>query len=120
MGLYDTPEVAKTPSSNPQLEQYQALMMTQYLGAGHRTVEATGKGLKLEETWQPPASDDGESDDDEQDGEAEDDDESNGHVQPSAVGLIHGSSQPIELGNYPVAQTQMSFTSHGYGGPGWL
>jgi hypothetical protein len=75
MGLYDTPEPAKAPSSDPQLDNYRTLMMSHLLGAGRR-VEPTGKGLKLEETWNPPPSDDeDEDDDDEQDGEGESDDE---------------------------------------------
>lgn len=50
LGLYDLPE--------PSL-------------SWNGLVEATGKGLKLEETWQPP-----EEDDDEEDGDAADDDAS--------------------------------------------
>ena len=75
MGLYDTPEPAKTLSSDPQLDNYRSLMMSHLLGVGRR-VEPTGKGLKLEETWIPPPSDDEEEeDDDEQDGEGESDEE---------------------------------------------
>ncbi len=74
MGLYDTPEPAKTLSSDPQLDNYRSLM-SHLLGVGRR-VEPTGKGLKLEETWIPPPSDDEEEDDDdEQDGEGESDEE---------------------------------------------
>jgi hypothetical protein len=76
MGLYDTPEPAKVLSSDPQLDSYRTSMMSHLLGAGRR--EPTGKGLKLEETWNPPPSDDeedDEEDDDEQDGEGESDDE---------------------------------------------
>ena len=47
-------------------------MMSQVLGSAYRRPEPVGKGLKLEETWNPP-SDDEEEEDDEQDGEAEDD-----------------------------------------------
>ncbi|KAF2251865.1 hypothetical protein BU26DRAFT_398723, partial [Trematosphaeria pertusa] len=50
MGLYDLPDPALTWSSG--------------------LVEATGKGLKLEETWQPPEEED--DDDDDNDGEADD------------------------------------------------
>lgn len=74
MGLYDTPEPAKTLSTDPQLDNYRSLMMSHLLGVGRR-VEPTGKGLKLEETWIPPPSDDEEEDDDEQDGEGESDEE---------------------------------------------
>lgn len=73
MGLYDSPDpVIKTSSLDPQLDNYRAFMMSHLLGPGHRRTESTGKGLKLEETWEPPASDD--EDDDEQDGEGEDED----------------------------------------------
>jgi len=61
MGLYDTPE--KPLLSDPHLDSYRALMVTQILGPTFRKQEPTGKGLKLEETWNPPASDDGEEDD---------------------------------------------------------
>lgn len=70
MGLYDAPE--KVPESDPQLDKYRALMMSQLLGSAYKKPEApsTGKGLKLEETWIPPASDDGEAEDeDEEDAE---------------------------------------------------
>ncbi|TVY80684.1 hypothetical protein LSUE1_G004776 [Lachnellula suecica] len=78
VGLYDTPEAAKSPSSDPQLDNYRSLMMSQLMGSAYRRPEPAGKGLKLEESYVPPAeneSDDEEDDDDEQDGEGEDDDE---------------------------------------------
>lgn len=71
MGLYDTPE--KPLSSDPHLDSYRAFMVTQILGPTFRKQEPTGKGLKLEETWNPPASDDGEEDD-----AAEDDEDLDG------------------------------------------
>ncbi|KAG4428125.1 hypothetical protein IFR05_016391 [Cadophora sp. M221] len=111
MGLYDTPEVTKTPSSNPELDNYRALMMSGFLGTGYGKVESTGKGLKLEETWNPPPSDDeDDEDDDEQDGEGEDDDEPPAKEQPVVVAVPQQHA----------IQTQMDFTGHGYGGPGWL
>ncbi|KUJ22051.1 uncharacterized protein LY89DRAFT_576569 [Mollisia scopiformis] len=72
MGLYDSPDTVKTSSLDPQLDNYRALMMSHLMGSGHRKTESTGKGLKLEETWEPPASDDEDADDEEQDGEGED------------------------------------------------
>lgn len=111
MGLYDAPEVAKTPSSNPELDNYRALMMTGFLGTGYGKAESTGKGLKLEETWNPPPSDDeDEEDDDEQDGEAEDDDEPPAMPQPVVA----------TVPQHHVVQTQTNFATQGYGGPGWL
>jgi hypothetical protein len=68
MGLYDTPE--KAPDSDPYLDNYRALMMSQLLGTAYRKPDSpapTGKGLKLEETWNPPASADGEEDDEDDD-----------------------------------------------------
>lgn len=75
MGLYDSPEITKIPSSDPQLDNYRASMMSQLLGSGYRKAEPTGKGLKLEDAWNPPTSDD-EEDGEEEDGEAEDEEES--------------------------------------------
>lgn len=79
LGLYDTPEIAKPLPPAPQFDNYRALVMSQLLGSAYRKAEpeSTGKGLKLEETWNPPPSDDEDEDDDddEQDGEGEDDDE---------------------------------------------
>jgi len=76
MGLYDTPEVAKTPSLDPHLDNYRSLMMSQLAGSRYQRPESAGKGLKLEETWTPPSEDEDEDeDDDERDGEGEDDDE---------------------------------------------
>jgi len=75
VGLYDTPEAAKSPSPDPQLDNYRSLMMTGLLGSAYRRPEPAGKGLKLEEGWNPPDSDDDDEESDEQDGEGEDDDE---------------------------------------------
>ena len=74
MGLYDNPDPIKTSSLDPQLDSYRALMMSHLMGPSHRKTESTGKGLKLEETWEPPVSDDEDADDEDQDGEGEDDD----------------------------------------------
>lgn len=63
LGLYDTPSMSKL-NSDPHLDNYRS-SCSQLLGRR----EPTGKGLKLEETWNPPASDD--EDDEEQDGECE-------------------------------------------------
>jgi len=100
MGLYDSPDPVKTSSLDPQLDNYRVLMMSHLLGSGHRKTESTGKGLKLEETWEPPASDD-EADDEEQDGEGEDED-------------IEEIQQPA------VVQAQMPTPYHPLGRDGWL
>lgn len=67
LGLYDAPE--KVSPSTGNLVQP---IVAQLLGSGFlKTEESTGKGLKLEETWNPPSSDDEKDEDDE---EEEDDD----------------------------------------------
>jgi hypothetical protein len=70
MGLYDEPDTGKMYSSDPQLDNYRS-SVSQLLGAPRK--EAMGKGLKLEETWAPPADD--EEEDEDEDGDGEDDDE---------------------------------------------
>lgn len=59
MGLYDTPEKCQ---DDPQLNNYRSTV-TSLLGSTFRPKEPTGKGLTLEQAWQPPPpSDDGEED----------------------------------------------------------
>lgn len=60
LGLYDTPE---KPSSETNLNNYHRALVSYTFEAGHRKQESMGKGLKLEETWNPPASDDEDGDD---------------------------------------------------------
>jgi hypothetical protein len=97
MGLYDAPE--KSPVIDPELENYRALMLSQFLGPACRQQEPVRKGLKLEETWNPPASDD------EEDDEAEDDDEAPAEVDCTEGSLTTscvGDDSP--LGNELTAQ----------------
>ncbi len=61
MGLYDTPEKHQ---EDPQLNNYRSTV-TSLLGSTFRHPEPAGKGLKLEETWEPPKSDDSDNDSDE-------------------------------------------------------
>lgn len=72
MGLYDTPEKC---AEDPQLNNYRSTVSS-LLGSTFRPSE--GKGLKLEETWEPP-----KSDDEDEDGE-DSDDESNAGEQVTA------------------------------------
>jgi hypothetical protein len=111
MGLYDLPEPAKAPPSDPQLDNYRSLMMSHLLGAG-RLVEPTGKGLKLEETWNPPASDDEdeEEDDDEQDGEGESDDE---ETTEQTTSIVVTTTEPTNTAQANVA-------TQSYNRSGWL
>jgi hypothetical protein len=60
MGLYDTPEKNQ---DDPQLNNYRSTV-TSLLGSHFRPDEPQGRGLKLEETWEPPKSEaDGEDED---------------------------------------------------------
>jgi hypothetical protein len=74
LGLYDNPEAEKVAPSDPQLDNYRS-SMSQLVGTGYRR-EPAGKGLKLEETWNPPTPDDDHDNNDgnEQDAEGEDED----------------------------------------------
>jgi hypothetical protein len=67
MGLYDQPEKYQ---EDPHLNNYRSTVSA-LLGSGYQAREPQGKGLKLEETWEPPKSESGDEDDDEE----EDDDE---------------------------------------------
>ncbi|OAA77542.1 hypothetical protein LEL_04365 [Akanthomyces lecanii RCEF 1005] len=62
MGLYDTPDKHQ---EDPQLNNYRSTVSS-LLGSTFRHPEPVGKGLKLEETWEPPKSED--EDDDSDDG----------------------------------------------------
>ena len=70
MGLYDTPEKL---DEDPQLDNYRSTVSS-LLGSSFHAPKPEGRGLKLEETWEPPKSDDEDEDEDE-DGEEEDDSE---------------------------------------------
>lgn len=94
LGLYDSPEVPKSPF-DPQLDPYRT-MISQIMGPQYRRPESTGKGLKLEETWTPPSDDEDDchdcdgcddDEDEDEDGEGEDDDEASAppaHFQQNA------------------------------------
>ncbi|KAF7543902.1 hypothetical protein G7Z17_g10369 [Cylindrodendrum hubeiense] len=69
MGLYDTPDKYE---EDPQLNNYRSTVSS-LLGSTFRSFEPKGKGLKLEETWEPPKSD--EDDDEEEEEEEEDESE---------------------------------------------
>ncbi|POR35234.1 Uncharacterized protein TPAR_04562 [Tolypocladium paradoxum] len=63
MGLYDAPEKFE---EDPQLDNYRSTVSS-LLGSSLRPHEPRGKGLKLEETWEPPKSDDGDEEEEEED-----------------------------------------------------
>ncbi|RGP62224.1 hypothetical protein FLONG3_10303 [Fusarium longipes] len=67
MGLYDAPEKF---NEDPQLNNYRSTVSS-LLGSSFRNYEPSGKGLKLEETWEPPKSDDEEEDEEEDEDEEE-------------------------------------------------
>ncbi|KFY70622.1 hypothetical protein V499_09035 [Pseudogymnoascus sp. VKM F-103] len=103
MGLYDAPEKAPVTDMQ-QWEQYQTALISKYLGSTQRAAaESTGKGLKLEETWNPPASED---EDEDQDAEGSDDDE-----EEQQQGKQHGQAPAVVNGSNPAVQ---------YQGEGWL
>ncbi|CAK7223955.1 hypothetical protein SCUCBS95973_005354 [Sporothrix curviconia] len=69
MGLYDPPE---KEVMDPTLQSYRS-SVAQLLGAAYTFPEPTGKGLKLEDAWEPPENldDDDEEDDNDEDRDAE-------------------------------------------------
>lgn len=71
MGLYDAPEKCE---ADPGLNNYRSTLSSLLGGGAPKLNESPGKGLKLEETWQPPETDD-EDEDDEVEDEAQGDDE---------------------------------------------
>ncbi|EPE02941.1 hypothetical protein F503_08818 [Ophiostoma piceae UAMH 11346] len=71
MGLYDPPEKS-FQEVDPTLQSYRS-SVAQLLGAAYTMPTPTGKGLKLEDSWEPPENmDDEDEDDDERDAEGED------------------------------------------------
>lgn len=91
MGLYDAPEkplVMRDADTAQQQLGYHRYTIASLLGSYHAHAypsasypEPTGKGLKLEDAWEPPASDDGDDGDDEDRSQAEDDDDNNSEEQ---------------------------------------
>lgn len=74
LGLYDPPDI-KSSHSDPQLNNYHALVAAHMMGTPCRQSEPTGKGLKLEETWAPPSMADSEESDSDQDGYGEEEED---------------------------------------------
>jgi hypothetical protein len=66
MGLYDAPD---KHDEDPQLNNYRSTVSS-LLGSAYRPMEPTGKGLTLEEAWEPPQSDDDDDEEDEEQAEA--------------------------------------------------
>ena len=112
MGLYDTPDVGKTSTSDPHLDNYR--MMSQLLGSSFRRNEPSGKGLKLEEAWAPASDDDAGDDEEEEDGEGEDEDE-----EEAKAYTQHGGVQIPGSANSAQANTKVR-DSHNSGSNGWL
>ncbi|UPX14911.1 uncharacterized protein EKO05_0005382 [Ascochyta rabiei] len=80
MGLYDTPD----PTT-----------------AWGGLAEATGQGLKLEETWQPPEDNEEEEDEDEEEGEHDEEDDA------SSEGSMGEPSPPLPAVTQPSQQLQL-------------
>jgi hypothetical protein len=73
--------------------------------------EATGKGLKLEETWQPPE----EEEDDEEDGEGDDDASSEASEEPSPpLPAVNDHIQQLQLPVHVKAQTPGSMDGQSF------
>ncbi|KAK5993271.1 hypothetical protein PT974_06700 [Cladobotryum mycophilum] len=70
MGLYDDKY-----EEDPHLNNYRSTVSS-LLGSTFRPQEPKGKGLKLEETWEPPKSDDEDEEEDEEEDDDEEDDDS--------------------------------------------
>ena len=62
MGLYDTPDKHE---ADPGLNNYRSTLSSLFGGGAPNVPGQGGKGLKLEETWQPPESDDEDEDEEE-------------------------------------------------------
>ncbi|KAK0615962.1 hypothetical protein B0T17DRAFT_496893 [Bombardia bombarda] len=72
MGLYDAPDKSADDS---RLDLHRSTIFS-LLGGGGAYPEPTGKGLKLEDAWEPPASDDEDgSNDSDEDGEGDEQDD---------------------------------------------
>lgn len=94
LGLYDLPD---------QSLQWSGLM------------EATGKGLKLEETWQPPEEDEDDEDEDDDDDAAADDASSDASEEPSPpLPAVNGTSQHLHLPVHVKNQTPGSMEGQSF------
>lgn len=71
MGLYDPPEKEVI---DPILQNYRS-SVAQLLGAAYTFPEPVGKGLKLEDAWEPPENLDDEDSDNDEDRDAEGEDQ---------------------------------------------
>ena len=111
MGLYDETEV-KSPPSDPHLDNYRALMMSQLLGTPYRRPEPVGKGLKLEEGWNPPSDDEDDSD---EDGEGEDEE-----VPAARTNNGEAVSTHTLVGNFLPTSAPQNSGMQNYSRDGWL
>ncbi|PQE30126.1 cell morphogenesis Las1 protein [Rutstroemia sp. NJR-2017a WRK4] len=119
MGLYDTPDNSKTSLADPQLDNYR--IMSQLLGSTYRRTESVGKGLKLEETWQPPTAKEDEDDDEEEDGEAEEEEEDEEESVPETT--TQPTSVPVaDVTSFASGPTQnfANLNAATYGVTGWI
>lgn len=118
LGLYDAPEV-KSALCDPYLDNYRAQLMSQHLGTPFRRPEPAGKGLKLEEGWNPPGSEDGEDSD--EDGDAEDDEVEEVPVTRISDTVRHNDVAPshTNVGMYVPASTHQVYVQN-YGRDGWV
>jgi hypothetical protein len=92
LGLYDSPDIDKGALSDPQLDKYHSLVLSQLLGTSYRR-ESTGKGLKLEETWNPPISDEEEEEEELEEGN---DDVNSEQDEEGEDGEAYGRNKELE------------------------
>lgn len=108
MGLYDNPALEKASAFDPHLDSYRSSVMSQLLGSTPQR-EPSGQGLKLEETWNPPASDD--EDDEDGDGEDDDDDDTNAADRQTNV-TINIDSQTLIRDRRDTTNVNWTITSN--------
>ncbi|PQE05597.1 hypothetical protein CJF30_00007764 [Rutstroemia sp. NJR-2017a BBW] len=104
--------------ADPQLDNYR--IMSQLLGSTYRRTESVGKGLKLEETWQPPTAKEDEDDDEEEDGEAEEEEEDEESVPETTT---QPTSVPVaDVTSFASGPTQnfANLNAATYGVTGWI
>lgn len=88
MGLYDSPEKGE----EQRMIEYGPVVSMSRFGRGNET---SGKGLKLEETWEPPAAEDEEEQDAE--GEEEDEPEQVTTQMPSNAQMSQAQVQQMQM-----------------------
>lgn len=95
MGLYDYPDQDSISSLN-------------WLTRFSEQRESMGKGLKLEETWQPPKDSDGEEDEAEDEAEEEEEAYSTDEADEDVLPIVSPTSEASTQGNFYPAYGDLS------------